>query len=178
MPIAAADVKLKFTTKAGAAGNANAGTADGSLGKYISTTEITDNNLHNLFDIVSAAENVASESEYRCIAIHNSHATLTLQGPKAFLFSEVAGGASIAIGIDPTAASAIGAAPAQAVEVANENTAPAGVAFTSPTTFAAGVAIGDLAPGQCRMLWVRRTAANTAALTNDNCVLRFQGESF
>lgn len=177
MPIAGTDVLLKFSTTAGAAGNSNAGTAAGSLGKYISTTQLTDNVLNNLFDDVGGDENAASESEYRCFFIHNNHATLTFQNVKAYILSEVAGGAIIAIGVDPTAASAIGAAGAQAVQVADENTAPAGVAFSSPTDSTTAIAIGNIAPGQCRAIWVRRTAANTAPVSNDGGTLRVTGES-
>lgn len=52
MAITATDILFKFSVKTGAAGNSTAGTAGGSLGKYISTTQITDNTLNNLFDDV------------------------------------------------------------------------------------------------------------------------------
>jgi hypothetical protein len=176
MPIASSDILVKFSVAA-AAGNTTAGTPAGSLGDQISTTQLTDNSLHNLFDAVGGDENAASEAEYRCIFLHNAHATLTFTNVKVFLSSETAGGASIAIGVDPTAASAIGAGVAQALTIANEDTAPVGVAFSAPTTIGAAIVIGDLAPGQCRAIWVRRTAANTAALAGDGVVLRVQGES-
>lgn len=177
MPIVNTDILLKFATTAGAAGNSNAGTAAGSLGKYISTTQLTDATLNNLFDNISGAENAASAIDYRCIFIHNAHATITWQTVVAYLLSEVAGGANIAIGVDPTAATVIASAPIQAVTIANETTAPAGVAFTAPTTLGTGIAIGDIPPGQCRAIWVRRTAAVSAALSNDGVTLRVQGNS-
>lgn len=177
MTISSSDILLKLSTTAGAAGNSTGGTPAGSLGKYISTTQITDNSLHNLFDVISGDENAANESEYRCFFIHNNHATLTYSNIRIYLFSEVTGGASVAIGADPTAASAIGAASAQAVQVANEDTAPAGVTFSAPVTLGTAINIGDLAPGQCRALWVRRTTANTVAVANDGVTLRITGES-
>lgn len=177
MPVAAADVLLKYSVKAGAAGNSTAGTAAGSLGKYISTTQITSAVLNNLFDDVTGAENAALEAEYRCIFVHNAHATSTWENVKAYLLSEVAGGVNLAIGVDPAAASAIGAAPAQAAEIATENDAPVGVVFSSPTTTGAAIALGNLTPGQCRALWVRRTAVGGAAVANDGGVLRIFGES-
>lgn len=177
MPLSSADLLVKLSTTAGAAGNTTAGTPAGSLGKYVSTTQLVDNVLDNLFDDVSGAENAANDVEYRCIFIHNAHATLTYIAPKIFLQSEVAGGASIAIGVDPTAASAVGSAGAQAVQVADENTAPAGVVFSSPIDLASGLALGDIAAGQVKAVWVRRTAANTAAQTNDGVTLRVQGDS-
>jgi len=177
MPIAGSDILLKFSVKTGAAGNSQAGTAAGSLGKYISTTQITDASLNNLFDDVGGDENAASDDEYRCIFIHNNHGSITFQNVKVYLLSEVSGGAVLAIGVDTTAASAVGAAPAQALEVADEDTIPTGVTFSSPTTLGTAVAVGNLAPGECRAIWVRRTAANTSPVTNDGGVLRIAGES-
>src|SRR5215207_9942770 len=153
MAIVTGDLLRKYSVKTGSAGNSTAGTASGSLGKYISTSAITSAVLNNLFDDVSGDENAASEAEYRCEFIHNSHATLTLQAPKAWISSEVAGGASVAIGADTTAASALANASAQALEVTNEDTAPSGVTFSAPTTKAAGVALSDLAAGNVKALW-------------------------
>src|SRR4028119_122318 len=125
MPITASDILLKFSVKTGSAGNSTVGTAAGSLGKYISTTQLTDNTLNNLFDDVTGDENAASEMEYRCFFVHNNHATLTYLDPKVWMSAEVANGAVAAIAIDSVAASAVGASAAQALEVVDENTAPA-----------------------------------------------------
>jgi hypothetical protein len=48
VPILDSDLLYKYTTKSGTAGNQNTGNADGSLGKYVSTTTITTATLHNL----------------------------------------------------------------------------------------------------------------------------------
>jgi hypothetical protein len=177
MPIVAGDILIKLSVTA-AAGNTTAQPDPNlSLGDQISTTQVTDNTLHNLFDVVSGDENAASEAEYRCIFVHNAHATLTLFGAVAWLSAETAGGANIAIAVDGTAASAVGSASAQADTVANENTAPSGEVFTSPTTKGTGISIGDLAAGQCRAIWVRRTAANSAALDNDSVTIRVEGDT-
>lgn len=47
MAITASDILFKLSTTAGAAGNANAGTVGASLGKYISTTQLSGTALHN-----------------------------------------------------------------------------------------------------------------------------------
>lgn len=177
MPVTEAEILLKLTTKLGAAGNSQAGTPAGSLGKYISTTQFVSDNLHNIFDAVSAAENLAMEFEYRCLAYHNSNGALDLTVAKVFIQAEAAGGASIAIGVDPNAASPIGQVAAQFAEIANEDTAPAGVVFTSPVDYANGVLLGTLAPGTCRGLWVRRLTTNSPAMANDTATLRIQGET-
>lgn len=176
MAIVASDLKTKLSVKSGAAGNSTAGTPAGSLGKYISTTEISGTALNNLFDDVSGAENEASDVEYRCFFIHNAHASLTLQGAVVYIYSEVSGGTAVALAVDSTAASAIGSASAQAMEVADESTAPADLTFyTSCVSLATALALGDIAAGSCKAIWVKRTAANTAAVANDGCVIRISG---
>lgn len=179
MPITTADLLLKLSITTGTAGNQAAQPNPNlSLGKYISTTQIVDNTLNNLFDDISGDENAAGTVDYRCIFIHNNHATLTLIAPVAWLAAEVAGGANAAIAIDNIAASAVGSAAAQAAQIANETTAPTGVgAFSSPTTKAAGLALGDIGPGQVRAIWVRRTATNSAAINNDGVTIQVTGDT-
>lgn len=177
MPIAATDILQKLSVKTGTAGNSVAGTPNGSLGKYVSTTQITDATLNNLFDDVTGDENAALESEYRCYFVHNAHATLTYIQPKVWISSQVAGGADASIAIDSTAASALAASAAQALEVLNEDTAPTGLAFSAPTTKATGLALGDLGPGQVRAIWVKRTTTNSAALNNDGVTIMVEGDT-
>ena len=179
MPIVPADIKKKLSIKTGSAGNSQAqADPDQSLGKYISTTEINEGTpLNNLFDDVTGDENAALDVEYRCFFYHNSHATLTLQSPVFWIASEVAGGADVAIAVDGIAASPIGQASAQADEVVDESTAPTGESFTAPTTKAGGLALGDLAAGNCRAVWVRRTATDSAALNNDGATFRLEGDT-
>ena len=171
MAITATDILFKLSTPAGAAGNANAGTVGASLGKYISTTPLSGTALHNLFPVLTGSQNAASQVDYQCVFVHNNHATLTATAVSLYLSGDVADGAAVAIGVDPTAASVIGAASAQALQIASSTTAPAGVTFSAPTTDGTGISLGDIGPGQCKAFWVRRTAANTAALANDGTIL-------
>ena len=176
MPITASDIQFRLSVKTGSAGDTTAGTPAGSLGKYASTTQVGAA-INDLFDDVSGDENAASDVEYRCIFVYNAHATLTLLGTVVWLSAEVGGGTTIAIAVDGVAASDIDAAPAQADEVANENTAPSGESFSAPTTKATGLSIGDLAPDQVRAIWIRRTAANTGAVNNDGATIRVEGDT-
>lgn len=177
MAITATDILVRYSTVAGSAGNTTAGTAAGSLGKYISTTDVA-TTLNGLFDDVSGAENAASTVDYRCVFVLNNHATLDLQNAVAYMSAEVAGGTNIAIAVDSTAISAKGAAGAQALQVANETTAPAGpLTFSSPTTVGAGLALGTIPAGSVKAVWVRRTAANSAALDADGFTLAIGGDT-
>lgn len=178
MAITATDIHFRASTTAGAAGNSTApGAAGTSLGKYITNADITDATLNNLFDDVTGDQNAASQVDYQALFVYNAHGTLTWQTVVAWLSSEVAGGTSAAIGVDTTAASALASAPAQAVTIASKTTAPAGASFTSPTTKGTGIAVGNLTAGQVRCIWVRRTAANTAAVDADGVTIRCEGDT-
>jgi hypothetical protein len=109
--------------------------------------------------------------------VHNTNAANVLENAVVYLSAETAGGASIAVGADTTAASAVGSASAQAVTIANENTAPAGVTFSSPTTAGAGVALGNIGVGQVKAFWIRRTASNSSALSNDGVTIAVTGDT-
>ncbi len=175
--IVAGDIKTRYSVKTGSAGNSTAGTPSGSLGKYMSSTDWTGGSANDLFDDISGAENAASTVDYRCIFVYNTNAANAYQNAVAWLSAETAGGASIAIGVDTTAASANNSASAQAVEIANETTAPAGISFSSPTTLGTGISLGSIPATQCRAIWIRRTAANTAALSNDGVTISFSGDT-
>lgn len=178
MAITSSDILFKYSIKTGTAGNQNAQTnQNASLGKYISTTLWPGSTLHDLFDVISGLENTNSAIDYRCIFIHNNHGTLTYQGVVVWISADVTGGATIQIGVDTTVASGISSSSAQALQVTNETTAPVGVTFSAPTTEGAGLLIGDLMPGQCRAIWIKRIAANTPALNNDGVTLSFGGDS-
>ncbi len=177
MAILATDLTYRLSTTAGAAGNAGAGTIAGALGKYISTTVVSATAANNLHENVTGDENAASAVFYKCVFVHNAHATLTWTAPVLWLSAETAGGASLALGVDPTATSALAAAAAQAVQVASRTTAPTGVTFSAPTTKASGLALGNIGPGQVKAFWVRLTTANTAAATGDGGTWRTEGDT-
>src|ERR1044072_9366049 len=162
MAISSSDILFKLSLKTGSAGNsAPQPDPNASLGKYISTTQLSGTALNNLFDNISGAENAASTVDYRCVFVHNSHATLTLQNAVVYVSAEVSGGASVAIAVDNTAASALGSASAQADQITNETTAPTGVgAFSTPTTSAAGLSLGSIPACPTRAVCGRGPGAN------------------
>lgn len=182
MPIVAGDLLFKLSTTAGAAGNTTAqGDPNASFGKYISTTQVSGTALNNLFDDISGAENAASDVEYRCFFLHNNHGSLTYQNAVVYLSGgDPAGGANVAIAVDSTAASAIGSGTAQALEIADEGdsgTVLSGLTFSAPTTAGTGLALGNIGPGQCRAIWVRRSATNSAAVTAETVTLAVSGDT-
>jgi hypothetical protein len=176
--ITAADIHFRGSTTAGAAGNSTAyGGVDTGLGKYATSNDLADATLNAMFSDATGAENAASTIHYQCQFIYNANGANALQSPFAWLSAEVAGGATIAIGADTTATSAVGAAPAQGLTIANRTTAPAGVTFSAPTTFGTGVALSSIPAGNVKGLWYRRTLANTAALNADGVTVSVQGDT-
>lgn len=173
MPIIASDIVKRFSVAA-AAGDSTASAPATSLGDQISTTAITDATLNNLFDDVTGAEALAGMVDYRCIFVLNNHPTLTFLASTVEVLSQTSGGGTIAIALDNIAVSAKASASAQAATIANETTAPSGVG-----TFGTGpLTIGDIPPGQCKAVWLRRTvAANTSAINPDGVILRFTGDT-
>lgn len=162
MPIVASDLKWYLS---GGSGNTDPNAA---LGGARSTTQWAGGVLHDLFDAVSGDENAASDVEYRCVYVRNEHATLTATAGKLWIVSEVSGGTSLALALAGEGVNGT------AEVVANENTAPVGEVFTAPTTKAAGLTMPDLAPNAFQAVWVRRTAANTAAVNADGGTLRVE----
>lgn len=159
MPIIASDIQFR---QSGAA----------NLGGAISASAVS-SALHGLWDVVSGAEALAGDIEYRCIYARNGHATLTLYNAVAFIQSNTPSAATAAdIGLGT---SAIGGTEQT---IATEGTAPAGVSFSAPSTYAGGLAIGDIAPGQSKAIWIRRTvSAGAAAYSGDGMTLAVQGDS-
>lgn len=176
MAITSSDILFKLSVKTGSAGDSTSGTQAGSLGKYVSTTQLSSTPLNNLFNDSDGTENAggAGSTKYRCLFIHNNHATLTMVNTMVYMNTEVSGGASISLAPDNIAASAKGSSSAQAAEITDESTAPSGVGTYIFGVYgvANGISLGNIAAGQVRAFWIRRTASGGgAALDNDGVTL-------
>jgi len=131
--------------------------------------------FNSIFDDISGAEAAAGDVEYRCIYIHNEHATLPLTSAKVWIEANVANAKDmIDIGLD------LGGKDATADTIANESTAPdPAVTFAHDClSYATGLALGDLAAGEGYAIWIRRTI--TAGMTADDdefFTLKIQGDT-
>lgn len=159
MPIVASDLKIRLS---GGAGNSD---VNASLGGAKSSTEVTDNTTHNLFDQVSGTESNAGDIEYRGVYLHNGHGSLTAQNTRVYISSNT-GSADTTIDI----ALAGEGLNATMETIGNENTAPSGETFSAPTTYAGGLDMGNIPSGQHYGLWIRRTVDAGAAAVNDDAV--------
>lgn len=176
--IITSEIVFRFSTTAGAAGDTTANTTVSTfLGKYAATSAWAGGGTNDLFADITGAQNAASQVDYAGLAILNNNAANALQNAVAYISAEVAGGASTAVGADTTAASAKGSASAQLLTIASNTTAPAGVSFSSPTTLGTGIALGSIPVANVKGLWIRRTAANTAALSADGATFAVGGDT-
>lgn len=160
MPIAPSDIVFRLS------GGINNTSQNASLGDAKSSAVAS----ASLFDDVNPAESAAGATEYRCVYVHNAHATLTLTGAKLFIATNTPNTAtamSVGVGSSP-----VGGTEQLAV---NELAAPAGVSFSAPATAVAGIALGDIPPGSHRAIWVRRIVSPNAQASADGATFSVTG---
>jgi hypothetical protein len=177
--ITTAELLWKYSVNTSPGNSTAQGNPNDSIGGYMSSTQWTGGTLHDLFDQITGDENAASESEYRCVFVHNTNSANALQNPKVWISAETAGGASWAIGLATQGVvTATQSGTPQASRVADENTAPSpAVTFSSPTTKTGGLSPANIPAGSVIGIWIRRTAANTAAVNNDGATIRIEGDT-
>lgn len=160
MAIISTDLHLRLS-----GGGANAD-PNASLGGAKSSVELVYGTpLHILFDQVSSAESAAGDDEYRCIYIHNAHATLTAQNTVVLINTDT-------VNAESDIRIALGTSAIDGTEqtIADEDTAPIGV--TWETTAGVELAIGDLTPGQHKAIWIHRNiSVDASAINNDSFTL-------
>jgi hypothetical protein len=167
MPIVAAELKYYESTFVGSGGV-------GSLGGAITVTEIPDNTLHNIFDVVESAEAVAGALNYRCIYVKNTNATLTLANPLLYI-QTASSYAKNSLGI------ALGTSAINGIEqtVADELSAPIGPIFNTTPGVPAGESFsGDLPAGEHMAIWLLRTVqADSTAQSDISAAIALQGDT-
>jgi hypothetical protein len=172
MPISSADLLFRYSVQTEAGDdqlNPNA-----SLGGFVSDTAWT-GGLDSLFSDVTALENAGDQIDYRCIFLYNSHPSLTLIRPVAWISGTVF--CTINIGVDVNPPSPYNSPTAQALTVANTLTAPVGVTFVPATNQKQGLVLGNIPAGMVLAIWIERTAPGTPALGNDKFVLQILGNT-
>jgi hypothetical protein len=167
MPITSTD--LKFHLSGGAANS----DPNAALGGAISTTQIVDATVANLFDNVSSAESAVGDTEYRCFYVKNTHATLTLQVAKVYIQTNTPSA-------DTSAEIGLGTSAVNGTEqtVANESTAPSAVTFSSAAGSGNALSIGNIPAGQHKAIWLKRIVnAAAAAYNSDSVIIRVEGDT-
>lgn len=161
MPIVASDIDVRHS---GGASNTD---PNASIGGIMSNTNVTDNSLNNLFDDVTGSESLPGEDEFRLFYVLNDHASLVFQNGRCYVSSN-----STSTNDEWDIGLAAAGSNATETAIANENTAPASVTFSHPTTYGTGLNLGSLNAGQRYGVWCRRRVdAAAAAFNNDTIVV-------
>lgn len=165
--IQSSDIKVYLS---GGADNTNPNL---SLGGVISTTELVDNTLHNLFAKVSAAEALAGSVKYRGVYVKNEHASLTYEDILAYISAQTT---------SPDTSAKISVADegknVSMQVIGDEDTAPIGEVFSTADGVGNGLSMGSLDAGDYIGIWIERTVdAGAEAFGNDQLILAWRGES-
>lgn len=163
MPIQSTDIVFRLS--GGAANAAPAASLGGAKSSVAAGAGI--------FDNVSGAEAAAGDIEYRCIYVHNAHATLPLENAAAWLSANTPSAQTdLALGLGSSAINATEQA------VGDEQTAPDTVVFSAAANKAGGISLGSIPAGQSRAIWLRRTvSAGAAATASDTFTVRVEGDT-
>ena len=163
MPLSSSDLVYRLS------GGASNAVPAASLGGVKSSVALTGSTI---FDTVSGAESAAGDVEYRGIYIHNAHATLTAIGAVLHMQTNTASSTTtIEIGIGTSALNGT------EQTIADEQAAPSGVTFAPAASYAAGIVLGDIPPGQHRAVWFRRTITAGSAASSDTATPRITCDS-
>ena len=172
MPIPTSSLPWRFTSAAATLG---AGDAGSSLGGFASGTLWPDGSLHSLFPKITGKQNGVGWTDYRCVAVLNTHPSLTWSAVKLYLAKLDTRGAAVSIGLDGAGVVTVNATRV-AQALASATTAPTNVTFSTPTTEAGGLAVPlNVAPGQGFAVWIRRTVLNAAEVDPESNLLLAAG---
>jgi len=167
MPIVSSDIKLYLS---GGTGNSD---KNASLGGGISTAEIVDNSVNNLFAFAVASEAEAGSTKYRAFFVKNTHATLTYTSSKIYISSNTSSpttSVSVALADEAVGVSTI-------ETIADENTAPVGPTFSTADGISNAITIGDIAPGEMKGIWVKWVINASTEAVADEMTFTFKGET-
>jgi len=169
--------------------------ANASLGDYKSSSEITTDELNNLFDDVSSAEAESGDTEYRCFAIKNTSSDI-LYNARLFISAEYDPGENHTISIAVERPALANATDGNAQEVVDESSAPqvnvtghngagSGVSgWSTASSYASGVEVDlgshniNLAAGELIFVWVKRVIQSSAtAQSNQSFTIQIKGDT-
>ena len=125
-----------------------------SLGGTISSTQMSQS-LDAFFDAVTSAEALAGDVEYRGVRLKNTAAE-TAYNVVLYISSQTSSAnTDYALAYDSVGTQTI----------ANESTAPTGVTFSAPSSYATGISIGNMTAGSTVLIWFKYTVTAGAAST-------------
>ncbi len=168
MAITAAELKMYLT---GGAANSDPLL---SLGGAVSSVELVNNTLNNLWADITGDQAAAGRTRYRCVAIKNTNASLTLTSSKVWIDTQTgSSGDAITIGLD---LAGLNATPDT---VASETDAPSpAVTFVTAVDKANGLNTGSVPNGQYYGIWIKDIVdVGAGAYNNNQYILKWEGDT-
>ena len=132
-----------------------------SLGAAISTTQMTDATLENMFDNIKRKEILVGKTEYRGLYIKNSHATLPVHGAVIYVDQDP-NQTQVSFGLDP-AGSGDGTTTGVMQTISTEDTVPTGVTFEDVNEFKVKLPLPTLKPLEVVGVWMKRIAVGSGS---------------
>lgn len=145
-------IDLRLSTKGGGPGNFFDGTANNSLGGFLSKTIISEE-LNGLFGNIDPQKNISNINEYRCIFVCNKSENYRINNINISV-EDFIGNPIFEIGFDPTNQSFFNSWHIQAVEIRKDTIKPEKVNFSKD------ISSGIIDPRKCKGLWLRRLSSN------------------
>ena len=133
-----------------------------SDGGAISSTQIVDGTLNNLFPDTTGDQAAVGSVLYRKVFFKNNHSTLTLTAPVVWVATEPQSQESIDIG------------PA----LSHDDVDGTAISYSQSADKSVGIQVGDMAPGVSVGIWIRRTTPQKAvAFPASSVQLEIEGDT-
>jgi len=148
------DLRFAYTVNTGPGGSTAQPSPADSYGGFVSQTPWPNSTGESLFPAVPS-DAATGSVQYRCVFLYNVSNADTWYAVKVFSSAQPTSG-FVSLGVDPAGVVSRTSATAQAARPVASSVAPAGVSFSTPTTYDTGISVGDIGPNQGRAIWVRR----------------------
>lgn len=153
------DIVFKYSIGTGPGNSVFQGDAYDSVGGWMSNTKIS------VYLVQGRAFNLFGkdwlEAESRCVFVHNTHPSITLQDARCFVnWVTEDDPAQLVLGLDQTGNIPANSASLQAHRLSQRDEEPPAeaVVFASHIEKGKGLRLGDLPPGYARAIWMGRFA--------------------
>jgi hypothetical protein len=141
-------------------------------GASVDSTVDIDPATNRTFDNISPLQSLSGYTDHRCFYIKNTAATGTAIDIKLWIKKQPDGADTLSLALDPAGLNGI------ALAIADEEDSGgvlASLSWAAPITQATALTLGNLAPGEYRAFWVKRTvpADTFTQVINNRSALAF-----
>lgn len=142
------------------------------------TSDISSGAINNLWDNVGGTESRDGRTEYRCIAVYNSHSSATMLNTKIWILTDTTSPhdeVDIALSTTPVTTGDESFSTVGSAETTNPNTS---FDFQHKNSESNSWIIGDIPPLHKKYVWIRRSVqAGAASQANNTHWLRVTCET-